>query len=294
MNLDTLVKVIPKSVGANLEFRMKLHDFLSKDKIAQKEFIAMCLQNPVIAYDVLFWTFDGRREPGCRNLPFILRPQQEIVVGLLKKGIDTGEDVGINKSKEEGATELVIKFLSLLTLFVPDSNFLVGSRTEDLVDKTGEPSTLFAKIDSVFDKLPMWLKLKLHIERTFKHIGNLDIHSMIDGEATSENFGVGKRATAVMLDEFGLIEKRIAKEISDKIGDVSNCVIYNSTHWFGTGHPFYQVLQRKNILKGNLPWFLNPVKMVGAYKSEKIGEVELIDETYYRENYPELFQYAEK
>ena len=294
MNLEILQNKIPKEIGRNLEFRMNLHEFLAKDSGAQKEYVSLCLSNPVIAYDTLFWTLDGRRAPGMRNLPFILRPQQELVVNTLKKGMDTGEDVGVNKSKEEGATELATKFLSLLTLFVPESNFLVGSRTEDLVDKTGEPSTLFAKIDSVFDKLPMWLRSKLHIERTFKHLKNLDISSTIDGEATSENFGVGKRATGVMLDEFGLIEKRIADEIADKIGDVSNCVIYNSTHWFGTGHTFYKVLQRKNILKVSLPWYLNPEKIHGLYRTPEEGVIELVDEDYYKLNHPGIFQYAEK
>ena len=269
---------------------------LAKDESAQKVYLALCYNYPVIAFDSMLWTYDPKQRIGQMNVPFIVskRPAQVRAIGTIKSGIDIGEDVGVNKSRDEGATELLTKFLTLYTLILPDLAFLIGSRSEDLVDKPGEPGTLFSKIDYTVKYLPNWLKSKLHIDRTFKHFKNLDLCSVIDGEATSEHFGVGKKVTAVMLDEFGQVEPSIAQGIADNVSDVSNCVIYNSTHWYGTAHAFNKILKRKNIKIVTLPWWENPVKNAGMYGSSKPGAIELIDEAYYRKYYPEIFNYVSK
>lgn len=265
INLDNLN--LPITVRENLEFRMKLHEWLAKDEGAQKEYIALLKVNPTVFYDTLAWTYNPNLPIGEMNVPFIVssRPAQiEVVMGL-KDAIENRIDVGINKSRKEGATELLMKYISFMMLFYPDVSFLVGSRSEELVDKTGDPSTLFAKIDYTLRFLPVWLSQKLHIERNFKHIKNLDLNSVIDGEATNENFGAGKRVTALILDEFGRVTPSLAQSIADTVRPISDCVIYNSTHWFGPNHAFNKLLQRKGIKKLNLMWFDNPEETEGLY-----------------------------
>jgi hypothetical protein len=217
----------------------------------------------------LFWTADPRRPPGFRNWPFIPRPKQIDAINALKYAIDKGEDLVINKSRDEGGTEIITKFFALYFLFVPDSQFLIGSRKEEYVDKTGDFKTLFAKIDHVIKFLPNWLRLSLDgsLQRNHLHIGNLDLNTAIDGEATNENFGAGGRTTAVFLDEFGRVEKSMAESIKDSVNDVTNCVIYCSTHWFGSNHPFNKVVKSKYIKKVVLPWYSNPEKNYGLYTS---------------------------
>ncbi len=270
MNLDNLQ--IPKDIGANLNFRMKLHDWLSKDEGAQKDYIALLKENPVLFYDTMAWTYNPMKPIGEMNCPFIVsnRPAQVEAINTIKK-VNWMGDIGIDKSREEGASEIVLKYFTFMLLFMPDVAFIVGSRTENLVDKTGDPTTLFAKIDYTLKYLPLWLSKKLHIERTFSHIRNLDISASIDGEATSENFGAQKRATAVLLDEFGRVEPKIAQSITDSVTDVSKCIIYNSTHWYGKGHAFAKILLRKNISLIKLPWYRNPEKTIGLYHATDKG-----------------------
>ncbi len=256
---------IPTDVVANIKFRAELHDWLARDVEAQKAYIALCKEFPHIWFDTCAWTYDPRAAIGERNKPFILRPQQVKALYNIKRGIDTGTDIGMNKSRDEGATELLMKYITFLVMFVPDTTFLIGSRTEELVDKTGDTGTLFAKIDYTVSHLPNWLSKRLHLERTFKHFRNLDINSTIDGEATSENFGAGKRATAVVLDEFGRVEPKVAKAISDTVKDISGCIIVNSTHWYGTSHAFNTFIKRKDIILATLMWYDNPVKSKDLY-----------------------------
>lgn len=287
----------PKDLIGNIEFRVKMHESLVKDKGLQRQFIQVGLENPVLFYDLLLWANDPRRKPGHRNRPFILRPQQRVVVRHLKDHIDNGKDLVINKSRDEGATELVVKFFLLYFLFVPESQFLVGSRTEDYVDKTGDFKTIFAKIDHGLKFLPSWLKSYLNfpsnLQRNHLHIGHLGISSAIDGEATNENFGAGGRTTSIFLDEFGRVEKSLATSIKDSVNDVTNCVIYGSTHWFGTSHPFNKVVKSPHIKTVTLPWYKNPEKNQGLYTSPDLDIIEIIDIDYYRKLCPEVFNKIE-
>ncbi|GAH11864.1 unnamed protein product, partial [marine sediment metagenome] len=117
-------------------------------------------QNPKIFYNAFAWIYDPRRPVGKQNWPFILRPKQVKVVDLIKEAIDEQFSIGINKSRDEGATELVIKFLTCYSLLVPDVAFLMGSEKEDKIEKTGDRLTLFAKVDHTLSCLPFWWKPK--------------------------------------------------------------------------------------------------------------------------------------
>lgn len=294
-NPQKLLQVVPKEILPNLAFRKELHSWLAEDKSAQDVFLKMLFDNPELAYDTCFFIYEAREATrGLAITPFILYPSERILVQALKDCIDRGQDLGVNKSREEGATETIIKFLTLYTLLVPNCSFLIGSQKEEYVDKSGTTKSLFAKIDQTIKYLPLWMKHRFEIERSHCKFRNKTIESLIDGEATNENFGAGGRATAVLLDEFGRVDAPIAESIAGSVWDVSNCIVFNSTHWFGSGHPFNKMLQKKGIKIISMPWWKNPTKNKGLYKSPHIDEIELVDEDYYLKNYPKMFQYAEK
>lgn len=272
MNLENLK--YPVSLKENLDFRINFHCWLAKDKEAQKDFIALCKCNPIMWYDLVAWTYNPDMPIGQMNRPFIVsvRPAQVKAINAIKSAIEIRKDVGINKGRREGASEVLMKYLAYMITFFPDVSFLVGSRSEELVDKTGDPSTLFARIDFTFSHYPMWLSKMLRMERNFKHIRNLDLNSSIDGEATNENFGAGKRVTALVLDEFGRVQPNLAQSIADTVRPISECIIVNSTHFFGASHPFNKFLQRKDLTKIDLMWWENPMESQGFYLDEESKE----------------------
>ncbi|KKL75164.1 hypothetical protein LCGC14_2057610, partial [marine sediment metagenome] len=172
----------------------------------------------------------------------------------------------IDKSRDEGATCIITGVYFVYWLLVSQSTFLVGSRKEEFVDKAGDPKTLFAKIVYLNEHLPLSLRVADAI-KTHMHYENPENGSVIDGEATNESFGAGARNLSVMLDEFGRVDYSIAQRIRETLSDTTDCVIYNSTHFYGRGHPFAKLRYSGKVSVIVLPWWKNPVKNEGLYKS---------------------------
>jgi len=298
---EDFLEHIPQDPVENIRFRQKIHSKLAEDKVAQKEFLELCYIQPQIAYDVCLWTYDPRQPVGHRNRPFILRPQQRVFVDALKDAIDNKHDLIADKSREEGATEVICKMFALYWLLVPDMSFLVGSRKEDLVDSSvdykngrllGAHQSLFHKIMYGIVNAPAWMRPSFNKKHLF--LQNLDNNSMIEGESTNESFGAGNRASAVLIDELARVEPDVAEHIVENIHDTSPTVIYNSTHFrWGANHVYSRLLRSNKIPVVTLGYEDNPTKNVGAYYSPIEDVVEIIDIDYYKKHHPEIFQYAE-
>lgn len=266
---------------------MKLQQQLALDSGLQKLFLGLCAAEPLIFFKTCLWTFNPRQRQGLRNLPFITRPQQDLVIHDVCSAIRNSYDLLVDKSRDEGATCLITACFLYLWLLVPDSMFLVGSRKEEFVDRTGDHKTLFAKLVYMHNHLPAWMQVP--VEKTHMHYENLSNGSVIDGEATNENFGAGDRRTAVLIDEFGRVDHSIAQNIRDNLSDVTDCVIYNSTHFYGAGHPYNKLLQSGKVKVVTLPWEKNPEKAAGLYRSPDLNVIEIKDIDYYRKRFPRCF-----
>jgi len=289
-------KAIPTQIQENIRFRIELHKLLATDKTLQKIFLGLCRRYYPIVFSSTFWTLNPQKAPGERNQPFILRPAQIPAVERLNWCIDNKRDAGINKSRKQGASEICCKLFAAKALLEPDSHFIIGSRKKELVDSSGDPTTLFAKIDSVFNYLPSWwLELTGYNSKTCRKDMNLVVpvtNSSFSGDTTNENFSAGSRGTAILLDEFGRLDTTIAKSIEGSIHDVADCIIYSSTHWLGANHPFNLALQKPTTELIELLWYDSPVEAPGLYRTEEPGEIELIDVEYYCKNYPKVLEYA--
>jgi len=205
-----------------------------------------------------------------------------------------GHDAGIDKSREEGASEICAKLGVLHILLIPGTHGIIGSRNANLVDCKGNPTTIFAKIDHAINHLPRWLRSQLHIDRKEMLLNILETDGSIAGETTNESFSAGSRSTWMVLDEFGRVIKRAADAIEGSIHDVTNCVIYSSTHWYGAGHTFNVCLQKPSTKVVRLLWYDNPEKNKFLYASPQPGFVELKDIKSYKEHYPGLFKYTKE
>lgn len=278
---------IPTDLRENCKFRIKLHEYLSGDQKAQNFFLGMCKAYIPIAFNTSFFTFDPRppRKPAERNPPFNLRPNQISAVEDLVECIDSGRNVGINKNRGEGASEICVKTFMAKALLEELSHFILGSRVEKLVDKAGDLYSLYAKADSVMTYLPSWWKKQCGYnaknDRVHLLIRIPYNNSRISGETTNESFSAGSRATAILLDEFGRVDLGTAKAIEGSVHDVSPCVIYSSTHWLGIEHAFNKALKRDSVKNIDLMWYENPTENMGLYNTSEQGQYEILDENYY-------------
>ena len=285
---EKFLEAIPATIPENLQFREKVNRLCANSTDAQQIMLHLARQDARIVFKTFFWTFNPKNAPGYRNMPFITWLIQDEMILEVQRAIVKGYDILIDKSREEGASWLHLGIFMYNWLLVPDSQFLVGSRKIELVDKAGDRKSLFWKLDYLLKNLPKWLIPEY--TRTFCHLENLDNGSSIDGESTTENFAAGDRRTAVLLDELARVKINEAQGILDASSDVTDCKIINSTHTT-VAHPYCK-LRRGQTAKVKvfiLPWWKDPRKTDGLYRSTDYGEVVIYDIKYWRKKYPQIF-----
>lgn len=248
--------LVPRDFLMNLRFREALIELAQDDEEMQDALWIMCARDPVFFVNSFMWTYDPRKNPPI--IPFVLYPYQ--VVGLLElvKSVNK-EDVFIEKSRDMGASWVMLAVVFWLFLFHDAQSILLLSRKEDLVDKKGDPDAMFSKLDMCLEKLPAWMKPAM--ERRKLHLENLDNKSVVSGDSTTGDAGRGGRRGVVVCDEFASVPE--GSEVLKSTRDVTRSRWFNSTPK-GTGNAFYD-LRLTDIKRLCFHWTLHPEKAHGLY-----------------------------
>ena len=203
----------PHSLEENSRFRARLLKACEVDIILQKEVKELCRRNILLWIDLFCWTKDPRKQPDV--LPFICYEtyQKEYILEI-EKAINEQSDELTDKSRDMGVSWMILYVFSHKWLFEDGSDFRVGSRKEDFVDKLNDIDTLLEKVRFNLKKQPHWLLPKNF--NPMEHAGYMRIHNpnngnMIIGESANPHFGSGGRRKAILLDEFAKWEDSIAE-----------------------------------------------------------------------------------
>lgn len=165
--------------------------------------------DPVYFINTFCYTFNPKQEP--YHFRFKLFPFQEKLVKDIVAHIDGGQDLFVEKSRELGVTYVSMAVFLWYWLFVPGSNFLLGSRKESYVDNRrggmagNKEESLFGKLDYMVSKFPPFLIPEgFNRDRhfTFMNLVNPVNGNVIAGESSNEHFSRGGRQKAIFLDEF--------------------------------------------------------------------------------------------
>lgn len=257
------VSLVPKDFQANLRWRETLLNDVRTDKAAQKELWMMCARDVLFYFNAVCWTYDPRRK-SSPVIPFVTYDFQDTALTKICNAIGT-HDLLMEKSRDMGASWMLLGSFQWAWQFHPNLSFLLGSRKEEFVDKRGDPKSLFWKVDFLVENQPPWLKP--NFVRQSLHFHNQDNGSTIDGESTNENFARGDRRTAIGLDEFAAVPNSHAIDAASQ--HATNCCIYNSTPQ-GTGNAFSDIRDKiPDDWKISMHWTLHPEKAVGLYHDEK-------------------------
>ncbi len=286
IKVDTPFNVhVPKEIEANLRWRRAVHKRVREDPDYASVIIDACSRDPLFFLNGFGWTFDTRVEPFCK-IPFLLYPFQESAIIDLIRAFNS-HDILIEKTRDMGASWICLSSVYWAWRFRKDSMFLLVSRDETYVDKTGNPKTLFWKFDYLQDNLPEWLKpkgFKRSLHRHLLHIKNSENGSVVDGESTTDKVARGDRRTAIILDEFAAVER--GESVLSSTMSATNCRIFNSTP-LGKANAFYDMRQT-TIKKIRLHWSVHPLKNVGLYTTDKNGSLKILDRDGYPEGYVPL------
>ena len=171
------------------------------------------------------------------KLPFILFKKQDEFIDFLESCVSDQEHGLIEKSRDMGVTWLCCSFSIYKWLFVPGFSIGWGSRKELLVDKLGDPDSIFEKMRMLLDHLPRFFwprgfNLKKHA--TYMRLINPENGATITGEA-GDNIGRGGRKSMYFKDESAHYER--PEKIEAALADNTNVQIdISSVH--GTANIF--------------------------------------------------------
>ena len=263
----------PKNVEANLEYRKFILTEAAKDPEFAATIWKLCKEDCLYYINTMCWTYNPRDAFGFKtrvsNLPFITYEFQDEAIAEGIDAITGGYDIAWPKSRAMGASWMGLSIFEWFWHFYEDFSFLLISRSREYVDDTGNPKTLFWKIDYLHKFQPAWLKPKM--ARRLKHLGNLDLDSVIDGEATTGNLARGDRRAAVFIDEFAAFDDKEGFQALHASRDVTNARFFNSTPQ-GSANAFYEVVHHTAARIVKMHWTKNPVYNQGMYTSEEYSK----------------------
>lgn len=256
----TITTRLPEII-AEMTRRYYYKAVIEQSELSIQAEIYKCKNDPAHWFDHWVWTYDPRGMAfGLpANLPFVLRPKQVELITWLEERESTQTGGVIEKSRDEGMSYVILGYFLHHWLFIDGFAAGVGSRKEDLVDKKGDPKTLFHKFRDMLEKLPDWMKPNGFTRR--EHDNYLRIVNPVNGATLTgeagDNIGRGGRTSIYLLDEWGFVQNPEAADAA--ISQNTNVVIKGSTP-NGVGNRFHQDRFSGRYSVFTMPWRLNPDK----------------------------------
>lgn len=254
----------PKNYRKNLVWRRTLLRRAKAEPEFKQRVRELFFRDPVFAFNAFFYTYDPRKRP-FHQQPFCTWDYQDETILKIISAINKGEDLALEKSRDMGASWMVILcFLWCWLNPTGGADFLLGSRIEDYVDKKGDMRTLLEKARYALYRVPTWLRPKgfrRNKHDNFMRLYNPETGATITGESNNANFSTGGRYAAILFDEFAKWEST-DESAWTAAGDASPCRIPVSTP-FGAGGQYYKIVTDGKTKKIVLHWTLHPEKSFG-------------------------------
>lgn len=268
-----LTQDYPRSLAGNLKYRSELLELCERDQEAAGLVKNICRQDILFWINCFCWTKDQRKSNDV--LPFICYDFQSTdVIKNIESHINNKKDLLIEKTRDMGVSWMILFVFTHKWLFESGSDFRVGSRKEEYVDKLNDIDTLIEKVRFNLKRQPSWM-----LSRNFNyddHLGYMRIinpenGNAIVGESANPNFGSGGRRKAILLDEFSKWDNSIAEAAWTATADVTPSRIVCSTP-LGSANKFAILASgtKEKIDKLTLHWTLHPEKSKSVY--EIIGD----------------------
>jgi len=256
--------IFPKTRRENLTWRTNMLRRCQTDISYRYKMKELFHRDILFAFNAFFYTYDPRKRP-FHNIPFATWEFQDPEILELQNAIKQGYDALIEKTRDMGVSwTVLLVFLHAWLDPIGGTEFLLGSRIEDYVDKKGDMRTLFQKVRYALYKLPKWLRPKGFHEKkhdNYMRLFNPETGAVISGESNNPNFSTGGRYAGILFDEFAKWEST-DESAWTAAGDASPCRIAVSTP-FGAGGQYYRLVTDGKTKRITLHWKLHPEKSLG-------------------------------
>ena len=246
--------------------RIKLLEKAEKDKAFRKIFKERCKRDVVFFCNSICSTYDPRKKPSM--IPFILFPKQEEYLLWRNERRFKKEHGLVEKSRDLGLTYLNVLSQTHAWLFEQGYAGLMTSRKEMLVDRRGDPSSIFEKFRIILRYLPSWMlpeNFSWSEHDNYMRLVNPDNGSVITGEV-GQSSGRGGRSSVCDWDEVAFAER--PEMIDAALSQNSDVIIYTSTP-NGIGNLFYRKRFSNKIPVFTVTWKDHPEKDEEWYKRQQ-------------------------
>ena len=204
-------------------------------------------------------------------IPFITWEHQDPMIISARKTLGF-DDVGIEKSRGEGASWIFVLLALHDWLFQPMSAIGFISRTEMAVDNPDDPDSLMWKLDWELTKLPPWMageRDKDYTRNLSRHIlKNLRNGSQVVGYTATGDVTTGGRKYWIMFDELAKFPRPADTHAMASTQHVTESRALISTPKGAEGE-YYRIMHApSNMVKLILDWKQNETRNRGLYKLE--------------------------
>lgn len=178
-----------------------------------------------------------------------------------------------DKSRDMGFTWLCAAYFVHRWLFRKGFAGGFGSRKEALVDKNGDPDSIFEKIRIILRMLPGWMmpkKFKWTEHSKLLLLINPDNESVIAGEA-GDGIGRGGRKTIYVVDEAAWLQRPLLADAS--LSNNTRTILFVSTP-NGPGNPFAKKRFSGAYRTFTMHWLQDPRKAKWVAKDKEGNVVE--------------------
>lgn len=254
------------TVKEGLVARYKLLEKCRIDTEMRQLCLRLCRDDKIFWLNNFVYTYDPRKNPAF--IPFILFPKQVEYFKWRDERVIKKEHGLIEKSRDMGLTWLNVAYQTYSWLF--DANFkgAFGSRKEILVDRKGDPDSIFEKIRMILRYIPNWMMPKdfnWNIHDNYLRLINPETGASITGEA-GDNLGRGGRSTIYDIDEFAFIER--AASVDAALSQNTDVIFYTSTP-NGLGNCYAKKRFSGKIAVFTFRWQDDPRKDNAWYERQK-------------------------
>ena len=268
--------LVPKDLKGNLQYRHKVLEAAARDESIQMALIRGCREDFLYFVNVFCWLYEPRSSEllgGSHVIPFITYDYQDTAFKKMQKAYGD-RDIGLEKSRDLGATWMMITFFFYYWLFYDFQSLGLMSRKGDLVDKYGNKDTLFWKLDFLlngeagYGGIPDWMKPK--VKRNLMLFENLENGSAIEGAETTGHAFRGGRKECIGLDEFAAFENGDDYEVQNATMHAATTRMFVSTP-HGASGSYYDIMhdEKSDMLKIRLSWKDHPRRKLGMYTSTR-------------------------
>jgi len=284
--LSKLYDQVPKDLTGNLEYRRDLLAW-ADTRERQRVLWTACHEDILFFINAFCWLYEPRnsRLVGTTSnvIPFITYPFQDEAFTEMND-ILGDRDIGIEKSRDLGATWMFLTLFFYHWMFRDFSSLGIMSRNADLVDKPGKKDTLMWKLDFLLlgdgnkGGLPGWMRPR-STYRSIMLMENRDNGSTFEGASTTEDAFRGGRKKAIGIDEFAAFPSGDDYKSLAAAQHATDCRIFVSTPKGASG-AYYDVMhQPSNMHKVILDWKDHPDRKPGLYTATD-GVLEILDNDY--------------